>query len=617
MKMKRIMMRIFMVLILTIGITEMGNTVYPTKVEASVKQPTVKTNKMTLYVGYKTYSMEISNLSDKSSIVYKSSNTKIATVNSKGMIKPLTKGSADINVTVKQNSKTYHFKVKITVKKPSISLEKFSDYLNTGDTYKFSAKSIGTEKKIEWSVSNSSIASVSKTGTVTAVKSGFVTIYAKAGTLIAKCVVTIGTNRLGTLSKEITLYNNKTIWISANDYIDGEKLTASVDNQKVISCTLGKKWIDGKISLNLKPKATGSATITIATDKSNDKLVLNIAVSDKPAPNKQLTAEEVYEKCREATVEIASTSDDGTALGSGFFIDDGIIVTNYHVISGTNEITIKTYNEKEYKVTDILGYDEKLDIAILKINSKNKSLVMIQTPVKVGEDIYTIGSPYGLTGSMTKGMVSSASRVIDDVDYIQFDAAISKGNSGGPLLNAYGEVMGINTMYYRFANSLDFAININEIQKINTNQPLTVSDYHTKYEDLKQQEFIATMIHEDSMLSQSPISSQSVPSDIGVEGTVTASEPGDNYTFTMQEPGWFVAEVDLDNSADTQNLSFSIYDENMLFKGKAIKYVADNYEYLTYYLTPGQYYIFLSKENNGLLGDIHYLYTTSQIYDIY
>jgi serine protease Do len=148
------------------------------------------------------------------------------------------------------------------------------------------------------------------------------------------------------------------------------------------------------------------------------------------------------------------TNPKATSLGSGFIIDtEGYIVTNHHVIKDADEINVKTNDNKEFKAK-IIGSDPKTDIALLKIESKT-SLPFVRfgdsNKSRVGDWVIAIGNPFGLGGTVTAGIISSKFRDIDVQadglidDYIQTDAAINGGNSGGPLLNSDGEVIGVNT----------------------------------------------------------------------------------------------------------------------------------------------------------------------------
>jgi serine protease Do len=142
-----------------------------------------------------------------------------------------------------------------------------------------------------------------------------------------------------------------------------------------------------------------------------------------------------------------------SSLGSGFVIDgkEGLIVTNNHVIDGAEEIIINFHDGSKLKVDKVIGKDTKADLALLKVSPK-KPLVDVKfgssTEIEVGDWVMAIGNPFGLGGSVSMGIISAKSRDINSGpydDYLQTDAAINKGNSGGPLFNMKGEVVGVNT----------------------------------------------------------------------------------------------------------------------------------------------------------------------------
>ncbi len=165
-----------------------------------------------------------------------------------------------------------------------------------------------------------------------------------------------------------------------------------------------------------------------------------------------------------------------TGLGSGFIIsEDGIIVTNNHVIEGADEITVILSDETEYSA-QLLGRDPKADIAVLKINPKDYKLNAVDwgdsDAMRVGDWTIAIGNPLGLGGTVTAGILSAISRDIGGGPYVKFlqtDASINRGNSGGPLFNLDGKVIGINTAIVSQTGGsigLGFAIPSNSAKKI-------------------------------------------------------------------------------------------------------------------------------------------------------
>src|SRR5262245_27834357 len=139
--------------------------------------------------------------------------------------------------------------------------------------------------------------------------------------------------------------------------------------------------------------------------------------------------------------------------GSGFIVSaDGYILTNAHVVADADEVTVKTTDRREY-AAKVVGVDEASDVAVIKIDAKNLPTVRLGDPSKLrpGEWVVAIGSPFGFENSVTAGIVSATSRAMPGGNYtpfIQTDVAVNPGNSGGPLFNLNGEVVGINSQIY-------------------------------------------------------------------------------------------------------------------------------------------------------------------------
>jgi serine protease Do len=140
-----------------------------------------------------------------------------------------------------------------------------------------------------------------------------------------------------------------------------------------------------------------------------------------------------------------------SSIGSGFVISkDGFIVTNHHVIDDADEITVNLHDGQKYKAK-VIGIDKKTDTALLKINNQNDLKFLKfgdSTKSRIGDWVIVIGNPYGLGGSVSIGIVSARGRDINNGqsdDFLQTDAAINRGNSGGPMLNTRGEVVGVST----------------------------------------------------------------------------------------------------------------------------------------------------------------------------
>lgn len=204
-------------------------------------------------------------------------------------------------------------------------------------------------------------------------------------------------------------------------------------------------------------------------------------------PAKELTIPEIVKKVKPAVVGISSKFSE-TSVGTGTGIiasSEGYIVTNAHVVQshsdGSNsvaqQITVVLYDKSEYEA-EIIGFDQRTDLAVLKIDTAGKKLVTAEfgdsTKLAEGELAVAIGNPLGfeLYGSVTSGIISALDRTITIDEYemnlIQTDAAINPGNSGGPLLNSCGQVVGINSskIISDYAEGLGFAIPITSAKKV-------------------------------------------------------------------------------------------------------------------------------------------------------
>lgn len=198
--------------------------------------------------------------------------------------------------------------------------------------------------------------------------------------------------------------------------------------------------------------------------------VLNPAYSYNFAPDEKATIN-IYEKINPSIVAIDAQIPDGFSAGTGCIVrEDGVILTGSHVIEDAQSIEVKTSNGKTYMAKVLAQMGKNKDLALLKINSKEKFPVIEfgdSDEVKVGQKVLAIGNPFGFAGTLTQGIVSR-------IDYakgrIQTDASINPGCSGGPLLNASGEVIGISQSIYNPDNNISnigigFAIPVNEAKK--------------------------------------------------------------------------------------------------------------------------------------------------------
>ena len=255
----------------------------------------------------------------------------------------------------------------------------------------------------------------------------------------------------------------------------------------------GMHWAE-QVKSDAVAEAKKSAQKDSSKVKSKDSTVLQgdrdytVLNTNSVDTNEEHTAAEIYAANVNSTVGVSTSIDynyygyktTAAASGSGFILtEDGYIVTNYHVIEDAKEVKVTTYDNTTYLAT-IIGYDENNDIAVLKIDAKGLTPVILgdSDNMNVGDDVVAIGNPLGeLTFSLTKGCISALNRSVTingtSMNLIQTDCAINSGNSGGALFNMYGEVIGITNAKYSnngaggaSIESICFAIPINSVRDI-------------------------------------------------------------------------------------------------------------------------------------------------------
>ena len=226
-----------------------------------------------------------------------------------------------------------------------------------------------------------------------------------------------------------------------------------------------------------------SNTITGENDIPRAELEPDVRLTTAPVPDEteELTLRELYERCIPSVVGITAMVPDGSGYfwGTGIILtEDGYIVTNTHILDGTDSVTVTLWDDRELEAK-LVGADNVSDLAVLKVEAKGLTPAeFCGTAVSVGDAVAALGNPLGeeLRGTLTDGIISAINR---DVSYnshsmtlLQTNAAINEGNSGGPLLNMYGQVVGITNMKmmgtsaYSAIEGIGFAIPTSTIQEV-------------------------------------------------------------------------------------------------------------------------------------------------------
>lgn len=226
-----------------------------------------------------------------------------------------------------------------------------------------------------------------------------------------------------------------------------------------------------------------SNTITGENDIPRAELEPDVRLTTAPVPDEteELTLRELYERCVPSVVGITAMVPDGSGYfwGTGIILtEDGYIVTNTHILDGTDSVTVTLWDDRELEAR-LVGADNVSDLAVLKVEAEGLTPAeFCGTAVSVGDAVAALGNPLGeeLRGTLTDGIISAINR---DVSYnshsmtlLQTNAAINEGNSGGPLLNMYGQVVGITNMKmmgtsaYSAIEGIGFAIPTSTIQEV-------------------------------------------------------------------------------------------------------------------------------------------------------
>jgi putative serine protease PepD len=272
------------------------------------------------------------------------------------------------------------------------------------------------------------------------------------------------------------------------------------------------------------------------------------------------TISDVYKQAKQGVVEITVTQQNGKAVGSGFVTDkQGDIVTNDHVVSGGGSIEV-AFADGTKATAHVVGADPSSDIAVIRVSGVDSSKLQPlsfadSSKAQVGDGVVAIGSPFGLEGSLTVGVISALGRSIDAPNHytisgaIQTDAAINHGNSGGPLLNSSGDVIGVNAQIDSGSgdnSGVGFAIASNTVrsvaQQLASGQSVKHPYLGVKMQDAESGATVAAITAGSpaagSSLSKgdviTAIDGRAVASSTDAVAAIGAHRPGDDVTLTVR-----------------------------------------------------------------------------------
>jgi S1-C subfamily serine protease len=257
------------------------------------------------------------------------------------------------------------------------------------------------------------------------------------------------------------------------DYFGGGAMDHSLDlSHRLANLLYALDVSDGTKFRDLSPQLTTTLVpLLVNRHPSGNETTSALDSLSLPVPDQpQATDSESEEGVQSATslaraLQAVLTVETDNGSGSGFFLTPGcIVVTNQHVVGGAETIVLRTASKRLFTAT-VLATDEKRDLALLTSNAHSCTPLSLgdSSRATVGQEIYTVGNPLGLSDTVTRGIISAVRTSSDGVRYLQIDATINPGNSGGPLIDRNGEVLGVTTFKVRGFEGLNFAVASSEI----------------------------------------------------------------------------------------------------------------------------------------------------------
>jgi hypothetical protein len=379
-----------------------------------------------------------------------------------------------------------------------------------------------------------------------------------------------------------------------------------VKNLQVITSSINKKKVlwqssNSKIAIvdkkgNVKGITTGAAKITAYIPKTKLKVAATITVVERVYDSKG-----IFKKVNQSIVyiELYNQFNQLVSSGSGIIISkDGKIATNLHVINDISlgqYVKIKLSDGKSYKTSKVLGYDEKEDLAIVKIDGPNNLPVAElgdSTKISTGEKVYALGSPLGIQNTMTEGIISNTSIPVEKVTRIQTSAPISPGNSGGALVNQNGKVIGVVVASLIDGQNMNLAIPINKLKALKTNNNTNLLDLNRKiYPPLSGKGEVDEQEDNGYLDNADPL----VNLENDIYGSVADINDMDLFMINLTENKTISVTATTEDASLSSDLGVTLYDKdgNEIITSDNNFSNADNcyFSELVKDLSPGTYYV--------------------------
>jgi hypothetical protein len=493
--------------------------------------------------------------------------------------------------------------------KQTLSIKEKNVSITIGEKKKLTLVSNKKLPSIKWVSNNPSILSVDAKGIVLGKKVGKVIVTASNSKLKLKATTTvtvkppavINVSKITTSEKNVVLREGESVQVSATI------LPSNATNKNIIWSSNNTSIADVDQDGTIYALKEGFTTVKVTSENKKVSNIISVkvtAITDNEEEEPQEpNVKEIIKNVSNSVVYIEAYNKKGEAVssGSGFvFSADGLIATNHHVVTDEEEsiesVKIKFVDGTVYSTDKLVGYDEKNDLAIVKVDYPNgwiPTKLGNSDGIEVGDKIITIGSPLGLDNTVSEGIISNKNRVMGDVSYIQISAPISHGSSGGVLINEKGEVIGVTSAGMENGQNLNFAIPVNRLKSVTIGAPVPLLSIQKVDNDLLtgRQEIV-----EEEPNNQDKDANLITHEEFNILGSINGQYDLDNFQFTINSSKDFLllASVEPKYSYLTSELLVGIFDTNDKVVLIATDYYGDDgtlYRKVEGTLPPGTYYL--------------------------
>ncbi len=275
------------------------------------------------------------------------------------------------------------------------------------------------------------------------------------------------TSRLSARSTKVWVNTSQTIYFTLKDRKSSDKITVTPKNKKLVEVNIGK-WSGNTVAVTFKALGDGSTKATVKC--GGEKLTLKLSVRK----NAKMTSEEAYKYLYDATVVVKTWDSMGEVyIGTGFFVGNGELLTNNHIVAAASKITITDFYGKTYKIKGIYARDTEKNLILFKTAGGNRGALSLADAIVAGQRMYSFGNPAGVIATFSTGIVTNPDRELDGNYYFQSSMPAGIGSGGGPMVDEYGRVIGIMTLSVTAAQNMNFGMKFDVIAEFLKEAPTT------------------------------------------------------------------------------------------------------------------------------------------------